>query len=166
MEQLSNNILNATGYQHWRSTKSVIKWFNSIPNKDTCHFLKFDGVEFYPSIGENLLNQALNFAKTFQAIAVEQIEIIQHCRKSLLFDDSSSWVKRENEMFDVTMGLYDGAEVCELVGLFMLVKLSNIFGKNLVSLYRDDGLAVLRNCLQELQIESESRWRVFSRTMA
>ena len=88
-------------------------------------------VEFYSSIGETLLNQALNFAKTFQAIAQEQIEIIQYCRKSLIFDDSSSWVKRENEMFDVTMGSYDGAEVCELVGLFMLDKLSNIFEKNL-----------------------------------
>ena len=94
LEQLNSNILNATGYQQWRSTKSVIKWFNSIPNKNTCHFLKFNVVEFYPSIGENLLNQALNFAKTFQAIAPEQIKIIQHCRKSLLFDDSSSWVKR------------------------------------------------------------------------
>ena len=49
-------------------------------------------------------------------------------------------------MFDVTMGLYDGAELCELVGLFVLNKLSNIFEKNLVGLYRDDGLAVLRNC--------------------
>ena len=60
-------------------------------------------------------------------------------------------------MFDVTMGSYDGAEVCELVGLFMLDKLSNIFEKNLVGLYRDDGLAVLCTVivLQELQIESE-----------
>ena len=44
------------------------------------------------------------------------------------------------------MGSYDGAEVFEIVGLFMLDKLSNIFGKNLVGLYSGDGLAVLRNC--------------------
>ena len=49
-------------------------------------------------------------------------------------------------MFDVTMGLYGGAELCELVGLFVLDKLSNIFEKNLVGLCRDDGVAVLRNC--------------------
>ena len=49
-------------------------------------------------------------------------------------------------MFDVTMGTYNGAEVCKLVELFMLDKLSNIFEKNLVGLYRDDGLVVLRNC--------------------
>ena len=42
LKQLNSNILKATGYQQWRSTKSIIEWFNSIPKKDTCHFLKFD----------------------------------------------------------------------------------------------------------------------------
>ena len=95
--------------------------------------MKFDVVGFYPSIDENFLNQSLNFAKTFQAIGPAQIEIIQHYQKSLLFDDSFCWVKRENEMFDVTMGSYDGAEVSELVRLFRLDKLSNLFEKHLVS---------------------------------
>ena len=27
-------------------------------------------------------------------------------------------MKREGNLFDVTMGTYDGAEVCELVGIF------------------------------------------------
>ena len=43
------------------------------------------------------------------------------------------------------MGSYDGAEVCELVGLFLLNDLSNLIGKNNVGLYRDDGLAVVDN---------------------
>ena len=43
------------------------------------------------------------------------------------------------------MGSYDGAEVCELVGLFLLNDLSNLIGKNNVGLYRDDGLAVIDN---------------------
>ena len=38
-----------------------------------------------------------------------------------------------------------GAELCELVGLFLLDGLKNIFGLNRVGLYRDDGLAVLPN---------------------
>ena len=42
------------------------------------------------------------------------------------------------------MGSYDGAEVCELVGPFILSKLENI-GKKNTGLYRDDGLVVLRN---------------------
>ena len=45
--------------------------------------------------------------------------------------------------FDVTMGSYDGAEICELVGLYLLSQLQNL---NInVGLYRDDGLAVTKH---------------------
>ena len=43
------------------------------------------------------------------------------------------------------MGSYDGAEVCELVGLFLLNELNEFFGKDIVELYRDDGLAIVKN---------------------
>ncbi len=43
------------------------------------------------------------------------------------------------------MGSYDGAEICELVGTFLLSKLSEKFGKENIGLYRDDGLAVFQN---------------------
>ena len=43
------------------------------------------------------------------------------------------------------MGSFDGAEVCELGGTFILSKLGNIIGKKNAGLYRDDGLVVLRN---------------------
>lgn len=42
-------------------------------------------------------------------------------------------------MFDVTMGSYDGAQACELIGLYMLSKLTPLL-KSSVGLYRDDGL--------------------------
>ena len=49
------------------------------------------------------------------------IQIIKHARKSLLFDSIGVWVKNDdNPLFDVTMGSFDGAEVCELVGLYLL----------------------------------------------
>ena len=41
------------------------------------------------------------------------------------------------------MGAYDGAEVCELVGLQLLSKLLKYFFKADIGLYRDDGLAVV-----------------------
>ena len=47
--------------------------------------------------------------------------------------------------FDVTMGSYDGAEVCELVGTYILNVLAEKYGKNNAGLYRDDGLAVFEN---------------------
>ena len=40
------------------------------------------------------------------------------------------------------MGSYDGAEICELVGLFILNSLQTLFGEDF-GLSRDDGLAVL-----------------------
>ena len=39
------------------------------------------------------------------------------------------------------MGSFDGAEVCELVGLYILHILSTRYGKSLNGMYRDDGLA-------------------------
>ena len=47
--------------------------------------------------------------------------------------------------FDVTMGSFDGAEVCELVGLYILSLLKEIIDQNNVGLYRDDSLIILRN---------------------
>ena len=47
--------------------------------------------------------------------------------------------------FDVTMCSFDGAEICELVGLYIQSKLEKILPKSNFRLYRDDGLALLRN---------------------
>jgi len=41
------------------------------------------------------------------------------------------------------MGSLDSAEVCELVGLFLLSKLEPLIPKDQIGLYRDDGLAVV-----------------------
>ena len=43
------------------------------------------------------------------------------------------------------MGAFDRAEVCELVGLYILHKLKQLNLES-VGLYRDDGLAVMRSC--------------------
>ena len=43
------------------------------------------------------------------------------------------------------MGSFDGAGVCELIGLFLLSNLGEKCGKDNVGLYRDDGLVLLRN---------------------
>ena len=79
-------------------------------------------------------------------ISDEDISIIKHARKSLLFDHERPWIKNNNSnFFDVTMGSYDGAEISELVGLFILDHLGKKFGKKNVGLYRDDGLAIIKN---------------------
>eukprot|EP00794_Sanderia_malayensis_P008407 gene8407-biopygen6732 len=68
-----------------------------------------------------------------------------HSRKSLLFNGNNAWMKKDNSNFYVTMGSYNSAEVCELVGLLILNNLCNTYGKDNIGLYRDDGLAVFRN---------------------
>ena len=43
------------------------------------------------------------------------------------------------------MGSYDGGELCELVGLYLLDLLTKEFGKQNIGLYRDDGLSCFEN---------------------
>ena len=69
--------------------------------------------------------------------------IINHSRKSLIFHENETWIKREGcEDFYFTMGSNGGAEISELVGLLTLSKLVHLYRDGL---YRDDGLGVLRN---------------------
>ena len=51
--------------------------------------------------------------------------------------------KKRESNFDASIGAYDGAEVCELIGIFMLSLPSKPISKNHIGLYRDDGLAIL-----------------------
>ena len=87
----------------------------------------------------------MNFANEYISISKCDIDIINHARKSLLFDGSNNWIKKQGGLFDVSMGAYDGAEVCELLGTYMLNVLSKKHKKNYLELYQDDGLAVLKN---------------------
>ena len=43
------------------------------------------------------------------------------------------------------MGSYDGAEICELIGTFMLSLIGNKYNPNNTGVYRDDRLAVFKN---------------------
>ena len=104
----------------------------------------FDIKDFYPSITQDLLNKALNFASEYIYISKCDIDVINHARKSLLFDVSYTWIKKEGGLFDVSMGAYNGAEMCELVGTYMLYVLFKKYSKNNYGLYRDDELAVLK----------------------
>ena len=54
-------------------------------------------------------------------------------------------MKKQSGLFDVTMGAYDDAEVCELVGTYMLSFISEKYNRKDFGLYRDDGLGVVKN---------------------
>ena len=54
------------------------------------------------------------------------------------------------------MGCYDGAEVCELVGSYMLIQLTHYVNKESIGLYRDDGLGVFPN-ISKPEIERKKK---------
>ena len=149
LQKANQEVRSRLGLQQWQSTDQVTKWFKEIRNKASKSFLQFDIVEFYPSITKELLDKALNWASRYTEITEDQKEIIHHARKSLLFsqnpnvDDQNpaTWTKQKNEEFDVTMGAPDGAEICEMVGLFLLKEINENFPQLNAGLYRDDGLA-------------------------
>jgi hypothetical protein len=111
--------------------------------------ISFDIVDFnYPTISEKLLNEALSWASDLTTITENDISIIKYARKSLLFGNGKLWTKKTEATVYLTslyMGSFDGAEICELVCLFILNHLRKRFGKENIGLYRDDGLAIIKS---------------------
>ena len=78
LAKLVKVVREQTMFNHWENTTSVITWFKHLENKNNLSFLQFDIVEFYPSITENLLKRALDYAK-------EYVEISKDDRRCVLY---------------------------------------------------------------------------------
>lgn len=161
LEKINNSVRAANHLQQWRSSIEVIDWFNNIDNKSGKTFISFDIIEFYPSISKSLLNKALNYAASYYDISQQERDIIIQSKRSLLYYKAEPWCKVNNADFDVTMGSYDGAEACELVGLFILEQLKPL---NInVGLYRDDGLAVSAKTPRQTENLKKDICKIFSK---
>ena len=146
LDKINSNIRASTEINQWQNSKSVIDWFVNIQNKNKTTFFQFDIESFYPSISPQLFNKALNFARNIVDISDSDYKIIMQSRKTLLFNNEEPWVKKHgDEEFDVLMGCFDEAEVCDLVGIYSLNLLKTIIRKENVGLYGDDGLGIIRN---------------------
>ena len=66
-------------------------------------------------MNDNLLEKAITFASQYTAITEEETRIIKHVERSTQYKIETPWTKKMPH-FDVTMGSYDGAEMCELAG--------------------------------------------------
>ena len=151
LDDINTTIINKTKINQWKNTSSVLKWFNSLQHKESLSFICFDVCDFYPSITEKLLHKALDFANSYRPISEHERDIIIHAKRSLLFSENVPWEKKtSNDRFDVTMGSFDGAETCELVGSYILSRLTEKYGNN-IGLYRDDGLSVFNKTPQEIE---------------
>ena len=106
VEDINKQLRNILKLNQWKNTGAVIEWFSNIENKESCAFIQLDIKDFYPSITERILDNAISFAKDHIHISDHNINIIKHCRKSLLFHNDSHWIKKNTESnFDVTMSL-------------------------------------------------------------
>ena len=57
--------------------------------------MKFDIENFYPSITERLLKDALNFANKTTKITQQEKNIIFNAAKSVLYNQEEVWIKRK-----------------------------------------------------------------------
>ena len=161
LDRINSKIMRTAKFNQWKSTASAIEWFKSIKNKQHLSFICFDIEEFYPSISQDLLNKALDFASTHDNITMDERNIIIHAKKSTLIHKQQPWQKKGDTTFDVTMGSYDGAETCELVGSFLLSQLQDL---NInVGLYRDDGLATTNTTPRDTENIKKEICRIFNR---
>ena len=96
-------------------------------------------------------------------ITQRDIEVMFHSRKSLLYNNRIAWVKKEGTGFDITMGAYNGAEICKLSDIFMLSLLGTKYDSDNIGLYRDDGLSIFRNVSGPEKIFKEKNVRCYYR---
>ena len=65
----------------------------------------------------------------------QDLRLIMHCRKSLLFFGNETWKRKSTESgFDITVDNFVGAEICQLHG-FIFSQTQKIFPKIKFGLY-------------------------------
>ena len=142
LQDINQKIRDKLNLQQWRSTADTLNWFKNLKNKKQLKFIQLDIVDFYPSITEELFNSTLDFASETVHINTDTKTLLRNARKSILFHNNDVW-KKSTGLFDVTMGSYDGCELCELVGLYVIHKMKQKFPEINFGLYRDDGLGTI-----------------------
>ena len=95
------------------------------------------------------------------------METILLARETFLYDEGQPWEKKGNVNFDIAKGAYDGAECCELVGLYLLDKITEkgkgVFSKAMVGLYRDDGLSIVHGVPGEVERMTKKLKKIFEK---
>ena len=148
LTRVVSDVKEKTGLKLWKNTDAVIDWFENLQNKNQLKFVSFDIQDYYGSISEDLFTEAINWARGITNISDDEMEVIFKAKTSLLYDGKSLWKRRgAKSNFDIAMGSWDGAESTDVVGLFLLSKLSKVKVGNCeinVGIYRDDCLLVCR----------------------
>ena len=143
LEEINKDILKKTKLRQLKNTEETIKWFQNTNFKTRKQFIQIDIVDYYPSVSNELFQKAIKFANEYTFIDETTINTILNARKTLLYHENRIWTKTEGG-FDIPMGSYDGAELTDLVGLYILHRLKQTVPEIDFGLYRDDGLGMYR----------------------
>ena len=140
-----DKIRSKSNLTQWLNSEEVIKWFNSFNDKSHKCFINFDIKNLYPSIKKEHLIKANKIAEKYTTFNKQEIDTLMHTCQTIIFHDNRIWTKKtNNNNFDIAMGSFQGAEVCDLIGLYILSEISPITGLPNIGLYRDDGLAIIK----------------------
>ena len=149
VEKIVHNIRTKAKTNQWKNTNDVINWFNAIKDKSNYTMICFDVCDFYPSITNTLLQKSIKLRLYIRRYLGRSNPPYNTQRKQR-YTRTVNLGEKTTSGFDVIMGSYDGAEICELVGLYLLSQLQNL---NInVGLYRDDGLAVTNQAPREAEM--------------
>ena len=85
LEEIIKNVANTIRVNQWRNTTTAIDWFKLLPQKDKLRLAKFDNVEFYPSISNELLNCSISFARSITTTSGSVINIYLITEENLFF---------------------------------------------------------------------------------
>ena len=161
LSRILSDIKSKSNLQQMENVYSVIDWYKKLNNKKSLSFIIFDVVNYYPSITLELLEKAIRWARGFTNITDEEKNTLIESKKSLLFLKGAYWSKKGSN-FDNAQGSYDGAECCDLIGLYMLNEIKKLKLNLDNILYRDDGLGVSSARPRQIEIIKKKLCTLFN----
>ena len=118
-------------------------------------------ISSHPLPKNYLFDETLDFASHYIETTTDERIIIKHTKKTDLYSNNMPCRKIRPDV-DVRMGSLDGAETCELVGLFLLSELTYLDVN--VGLYRDGGLDTCTKTPKQVETIKKEMCKVFKKS--
>ena len=102
LDKINKEIREETRANQWRNSDDTISWFKSIINNKNKHtFLSFDIADFYPSISEDLLDQAIAWGSNSPTSLITILELLD-TRESHYFSTTTEHGRSETTRTHLT----------------------------------------------------------------
>ena len=95
LDKINTSLRHLIKVNQWKDTSEVIEWLKNIGKKQKHKFILFDIKDFYPTITKDLLTKCLKFAEEKVQLSNDDKKIIYHARKSLVFNEGGTWMKKD-----------------------------------------------------------------------